>query len=240
VSDFYIPEPTGIFEAELLEDMVVTVSTVKKPFIRCKIPAVFGENLVETPLVYLPIWHRVLPLREGDKVMVKFSQNSPQFPYLWRPTKDYEIPAGMFEKFPMPDDGELVSFPEATETISSVFINTDFYILSTDEYVLLHTKDTVQILSPNEVTFFTPLFQILSEAVKVEVKNAFDVKTKTMVIEALSSLEFKVGSSSIKLEPAKMTFSTPLAESTGVCSPKQGGFLCSFPIDCFSGTIQTG
>lgn len=238
--DLIFIEPTGVQEAILLEDMVETVATCNKSYIRCSVPSVYGKKEEEIPLVFVPFWFLVLPLRKDDKVLIKFSQDSPRYPYLWRPVKDYVLPPEVYETFDMPENGEIVEFPETESTVSAFILNKDFYVLGTDKYVFIRTEDQVQILSPNGVTFYTTLFQILTEAIKIEVKNAFDVKIKTMVFEASESLELKVGSSSLKLEPSKMTLNASLAESTGSVSPKPGGFLCSFPLDTYSGQVQTG
>ncbi len=239
-SDIIFIEATGILEGTLLEDMVETVASCKKPYIRCSVPGIYSSKKEDIPLIYVPLWFLVLPLRKDDKVLIKFAQGSPRYPYLWRPVRDYELPPEVYETFELPENGEIVTFPETEPTVSAFIVNKDFYVISTDKYVFIRTENEMQILSPEGATFYTTLFQILTDAIRIEVKNAFEVKIKTMVFEASQSIEFKVGSSSFKLEPAKMTMTASVAESTGSVSPKPGGFLCSFPVDTYSGQVQTG
>lgn len=132
-------ETSGVFAGTLLEDMSETVSKTGYAAIDVLVEKFWGKDDPH-PLTKV-LTTTTLPLRKGDVVLVKFTQDSVLYPYL------YYIPNSIYSPaaFEFPKDGALVAFPKFTDDENKA---TSFQILgettclwSTDVYTILKATD---------------------------------------------------------------------------------------------------
>lgn len=133
-------EATGTYVGELLEDMIDTVSRTHKMYCDVDIPQFFSKDKAH-PLTYVPLWGMSLPLKKGDKVIVKFCQNDLTLPMLYK--NPDEIDKGFYEKFDFGNfvQGGNVTKPTAENTLGSQKIGTDSYLIKTANYTVIHQNN---------------------------------------------------------------------------------------------------
>lgn len=137
-SDGYIQEQCAeVCVGELLEDMVDTVQRTKKMYCNVWIKDWFTKDSSH-PLTYVPLWAMSLPLKEGDKVMVAFTNGDANLPYLWK--NPDEIDEEFYKKFEFPQgvQGGNATQPAAKDTVSAQKFGDGSYMVKTDEYTVFH------------------------------------------------------------------------------------------------------
>ena len=145
-------EATGVFQGTLLEDMIETVKKNKKLYCDVDIPQ-FYEKSLRHPLTYVPLWATTLPLKKGDKVWVKFHQNNPTLPVLWK--LDAEIDKGVYEKFEFPSgvQGGNVSAPQAVNTFYAEKLGDDSFIIKTANYTVIRQNTAYILLDKDDKVY---------------------------------------------------------------------------------------
>ena len=145
-------EATGTYIGELLEDMIDTVSRTHKMYCDVHIPEFFSKDKAH-PLTYVPLWAMSLPLKKGDKVIVKFHQNDLTLPILYK--NQSELDKGFYEKFEFGNfvTGGNVTKPTAENTLGSQKIGTDSYLIKTENYTVIHQNNGFILIDKNGKTY---------------------------------------------------------------------------------------
>lgn len=158
-------EATGVYVGTLQEDMIDTVKRTKKMYCDVLIPEFFTK-FTSYPLTYVPLWAAILPLKKGDRVLVKFNQDNLKYPILYK--NDSEVDSEMYSKFNVPS-GTVTS----SDTVSVIEIGKDSYILKTDNYTVIRNKnDSCVILTDDGKTYVCGNgVEILGGSGKVSIAN---------------------------------------------------------------------
>lgn len=145
-------EATGTYVGELLEDMIDTVTRTKKMYCDVDIPQFFSKDKAH-PLTYVPLWAMSLPLKKGDKVIVKFHQDDLTLPILYK--NPDEIDKGFYEKFDFGNfvSGGNVSKPTAKDTLGSQRIGVDSYLIKTENYTVIHQNNGFILIDKDGNTY---------------------------------------------------------------------------------------
>lgn len=138
-------EATGVYKGTLLEDMVDTVSRTGRLYCDVMIHSYFREGFPH-PLTLVPLWAFMLPLRKGDKVLVRFKDHDYSRPYLWR--EQDELPGEMHEDFSFPQgpSGGNTAQPDSGHTVGAVRLGDGAYVIKTDSYVLVRQGDAFSLM----------------------------------------------------------------------------------------------
>ena len=158
-------EATGVYVGTLQEDMIDTVKKTKKMYCDVLIPEFFTKA-TNYPLTYVPLWATILPLKKGDKVLVKFNQDNLKYPVLYK--NDSEVNSEMYSRFNVP-----VNTVTTSDTVSVIEIGKDSYILKTNSYTVIRNKnDSCIILSDDGKTYVCGKgVEVLGGTGKVNVAN---------------------------------------------------------------------
>jgi hypothetical protein len=159
-------EATGVYQGTLQEDMIDTVIRVKKPCIDVLIPELYSNN-TPYPLTFVPVWFMTLPLRKGDQVWVAFSQDNLRYPYLYKPVTDLDT--SFTEPTQLPESGRLVQFPPSASTKAAYKLSEGYYIIATDEYVVLHCNNQAYLINSNGMIMNSDSLQVKSQELKIEI-----------------------------------------------------------------------
>lgn len=152
MSDYIQIEANTVYLGTLLEDMIDTVTRTKAMYCDVSIPDLFVEGYSH-PLTYVPFYAMTLPLRKGDKVLIRFKDEDYSLPYIWK--NPSEIDSAFYEKFEFPtgvDEGNI-EIPESVETVSSIKIGENSFIIKTDNYTLIRQNDGYMLLDNNNNIF---------------------------------------------------------------------------------------
>jgi hypothetical protein len=139
-------EATGIWKGVLLEDMILTVQKVMKPYIDVLIPELF-EDYVPHPLTYVPVWFQTLPLKMGDEVWVQYNQGSTRYPVLYKPAMLMD--ETMIS--PQVDIPQDEGFPAPMPTTNIFSLGNLYYLVVTEGYATLLKGQQAIILSDSGV-----------------------------------------------------------------------------------------
>jgi hypothetical protein len=216
-------EATGVYVGVLQEDMVETVKSVKMPYCDILISDLYTAN-TDYPLTYVPMWNMILPLKKGDKVYVKFSQDNAMYPVLYKPYSAFE--SGVYSDYTLPSNGDLVIFPASVETASVVKITDDYYLISTDSYTVLHSSGCVYLISSSGQILYATKLQFLAGTVNVEATTAAEILAKkyTLTVNGDMSLQSTgdatLGSSSgaTSITGASVAIPSAVLSTGGFCS----------------------
>lgn len=158
-------EATGVYVGTLQEDMIDTVKKTKKMYCDVLIPEFFTKA-TNYPLTYVPLWATILPLKKGDKVLVKFNQDNLKYPVLYK--NDSEVDSEMYNKFTVPS-GTVTS----SDTVSVIEVGKDSYILKTNSYTVIRNKNSsCIILSDDGKTYVCGKgVEVLGGSGKVNIAN---------------------------------------------------------------------
>jgi len=146
--DFPGVEATGVFKGVLVEDMIDTVRSVKKPFINVYIGDLFFRD-ADYPLTYVPMFNMVLPLKKDQEVWVYFSQENHRYPVLWKLADD--VSKEYTDKHSLPANGVLVSFPNAEDTTEVMKFSDNFWFIGTKSYGVFHWGDQCVLLNNDSI-----------------------------------------------------------------------------------------
>lgn len=158
-------EATGVYLGTLQEDMIDTVKKTKKMYCDVLIPEFFTKA-TNYPLTYVPLWAAILPLKKGDKVLVKFNQDNLKYPILYK--NDSEVNSEMYSRFTVP-----VNTVTTSDTVSVIEVGKDSYILKTNSYTVIRNKnDSCIILSNDGRTYVCGKgVEVLGGSGKVNIAN---------------------------------------------------------------------
>lgn len=188
-----IDEVSGVFEAELLEDMADTVRRTRRPYIDCKIPAVLDED--QHPLTYVPAIYMTYPLKKGDKVLVRFNQDNFRYPVLWKITTEFENQM-VEEKVQFPSAGQVIFFPSSEKVVAVKRINKDYYVYVTDKYTLVRTGDQFTLISPDGETTNVTNFKVLADSIILETKKEYKlVAAQAITLKSSGAELLEIGNS---------------------------------------------
>ena len=158
-------EATGVYLGTLQEDMIDTVKKTKKMYCDVLVPEFFTKA-TNYPLTYVPLWAAILPLKKGDKVLVKFNQDNLKYPILYK--NDSEVNSEMYSRFTVP-----VNTVTTSDTVSVIEVGKDSYILKTNSYTVIRNKnDSCIILSNDGKTYVCGKgVEVLGGSGKVNIAN---------------------------------------------------------------------
>lgn len=140
MSDYVQIEANTVYLGTLLEDMIDTVSRTKAMYCDVSIPDLFVEGYSH-PLTYVPFYAMTLPLKKGDKVLIRFKDEDYSLPYIWK--NPSEIDSAFYEKFSFPTgvSGGNITIPDSVDTVSSIKIGENSFIIKTDNYTLIRQNN---------------------------------------------------------------------------------------------------
>lgn len=140
-------EATGVYEGVLYEDMIETVKKNHKLYCDVIITRFFKEGF-KRPLTFVPMWAMSLPLKKGDKVLVKFADNDWNRPYLWR--EKPEIDHWFWDKWNFPEKFEkYTKQPDPDENFSVQRIGDESFILYCKKYTLFRRNNAFFLIDKN-------------------------------------------------------------------------------------------
>jgi hypothetical protein len=144
-------EATGVYEGVLYEDMIETVKKNHKLYCDVIINRFFKEGY-KRPLTFVPLWAMSLPLKKGDKVLVKFADNDWSRPYLWR--EKPEIDEWFWKKWEFPEKFEkYTSQPSPDENFSVQRIGEESFILYCKQYTLFRRNGAFFLFDKNNQAY---------------------------------------------------------------------------------------
>ena len=148
---FIQQEATGVYAGTLVEDMIDTVTREQKLYCDVFIPAYWNTEATPHPLTYVPLWAMSLPLKKGDKVLVYFRNGDLSLPVLWKEKYDTKVEEGFYKKYETTTNAGSKSdkLPTAENTVASVRLGTDSYLIKTDSYTVLHQNDGYVLIDKN-------------------------------------------------------------------------------------------
>lgn len=149
---FIVEEATGVYVGTLVEDMIETVKREKKLYCNVHIPQFFAEDY-GYPLTFVPLWAMSLPLKKGDKVMVKFNQDNLMYPVLYK--NPNEIDSQFFEKFDFGNfvSGGNVTKPQSADTVGATSFGENSYAIKTDDYTVFHQNNGFILIDKNDKVY---------------------------------------------------------------------------------------
>ena len=166
-------EATGVFQGILLENMIDTVTKTHKLYCDVDIPQ-FYEKTLRHPLTYVPLWAMTLPLKQGDKVYVKFHQNNPALPILWKTASD--VDKGMYEKFNFPSGvtGGNIKTLTPVNTFYSQKFGDNSFIIKTANYTVLRQNNAYILLDKDDKVYIqgSEINQIATGDYKVDASGS--------------------------------------------------------------------
>lgn len=170
-TDGYIQEQCAeVCVGELLEDMVKTVERTKKMYCNVWIKDYFTKDSSH-PLTYVPFWAMSLPLKEGNKVMVAFTNGDINLPYLWK--NPDEIDENFYKKFEFEKDGDL---PAVSDTVSVQKIGEESYVIKTDDYTIVRQNGSFILMDKHDNVFVKgKKVQVISDKFSVVKKQTPNV-----------------------------------------------------------------
>jgi hypothetical protein len=183
--------------------MVVTVQRVKRPFVD-----VFVEQLFEKdskyPLTYVPVFGMVLPLKKGQKVWVKFEQDNPRYPVLWKLAGGFDEESDFVkEQFELPASGDVIKFPGVDDTAEVYKYSDDFWLIVTKSYVVFHREDQVEIFDADGVLVGCQDFRVLTTgSVTLETPAGTLGQAFKSLVDILSNLTTTGGPAAQSISPA--------------------------------------
>ena len=132
-------EATGVYDGTLNEDMIDTIEKYHKLYCDVDIPHLFNKDH-RHPLVFVPLWAMSLPLKKGDKVLVRFADDDYSRPYLWRQKE--EIDEWFWKEWEFPEGIEhYTEQPESEKNLSVVRFGEESFIIKTESYTVLRQND---------------------------------------------------------------------------------------------------
>ena len=138
-------EATGVYEGVLYEDMIDTVQKYHKLYCDVTITGFFNPDY-KHPLTFVPLWAMSLPLKKGDKVLVKFADNDWSRPYLWR--QKPEIDHWHWDQWNFPEKFEhFTTQPSSEKNFSVQKIGEEAFIVKTDSYTLIRQNNAFILLN---------------------------------------------------------------------------------------------
>ena len=144
-------EATGVYEGVLYEDMIETVKKNHKLYCDVIITRFFKEGF-KRPLTFVPLWAMSLPLKKGDKVLVKFADNDWSRPYLWR--EKPEIDEWFWKKWEFPEKFEkYTSQPSPDDNFSVQRIGEESFILYCKQYTLFRRNGAFFLFDKNNQAY---------------------------------------------------------------------------------------
>ena len=154
--DLKYPELTGVSEAILLEDFMVTARALGGPYCRAKIPSL-GWNTGRFPAIYVPFQALTFALKKGDTVLVKFQQDDIRYPYVWfQPTTGSSVP------YPTPTDDcpqpgtKDVAFPSQDKhDYSFQVLGNGLIVASNEAYACVRFGTTAQYFWADGQTMYS-------------------------------------------------------------------------------------
>lgn len=184
---------TGIYEATLEEDFIVTAAKYNRPFCKARINP-FNNGAKEYELTYVPEGFFIYPLRSGDKIQITFQENKFDKPVLFG--VNFKFPQDFLDNMSMPSDGSIVTFPAAESKFAAYYLAPDFYIFATETQRVIHYKNTIEILTETKRIMYATENDFKSTIEKHEVSG------HTIVIDS-SGIDMKDSAGNeVKLSPS--------------------------------------
>jgi len=216
-------EASGVFLGVLQEDMVDTVRRVKKPFIDVYIKAMFFED-ANYPLTYVPMFNMVLPLKKGQKVWVQFNQQNHRYPVLWKLAAELDEHYTE-ERFGLPSDGQLVSFPTTEDTLDVHKFSDDMWFIGTKSYGVIHWGEQCILLNGDSVIANAGTLAALADTIKLDVKDKLIAEVMNDVtLKIRSAAKFEIKNALGSLGPVMSEALEALSMGMTVGSPTTQAF----------------
>ena len=147
---FIQDEFSNLFLGELVEDMIETVKREKKLYCNVLIPDLFTKDS-NYPLTYVPLWAMSLPLKKGDKVLVKFNQEKLLFPVLYK--NPNEIDSKFFDQFNVGKSvGDITPYT-SQDTIGCTQLGENSYIIKTNNYTVIHQNNGFILIDKDDKVY---------------------------------------------------------------------------------------
>jgi len=249
-------EATGVYDGELIEDMIDTVEKYHKLYCNVDIPGFFNKNY-KHPLTFVPLYAMSLPLKKGDKVLVKFADNDYSRPYLWR--KKEEVDEWFWKEWEFPEGTEhYTEQPESEKNCSVTRFGEESFIIKTDSYTIFRQNDAFIYMNTDSEMY------VQANKLQAEVNGDLlaDVKGDAklyvegdvqMHVEGDVSKHVE-GSTSANLDgpvevnnSSKVTINSPdvlvkggLLTKDGVVPPTGTGGFCALPLCFVTGLVHVG
>lgn len=199
-------EASGVFIGILQEDMIETVKTTKKLYCNVWIPEFYTKDS-DYPLTYVPLWAFSLPLRKGDKVLVRFNQDNLMYPILYK--NQSELEDTFFKQFDVAKsvDGGNIQAYTTEDSVGVQKIGVDSYIIKTEDYTIIRQNNGFILIDKDDKMY------VYGSEINV-------ISSGTVNIDSAQNIQVYTGAScNIK------TKSNCKIESTGSCEiTANGGF----------------
>lgn len=157
---------TGVYKGKLTEDMIETVKRTHQLYCSVLVEDFYTDDSLDTmPLTRVPLWATVLPLKKDDEVYVYFDQSNSLYPVLY---KCKELTADNYEDFQLPSSTSLVTIPSSESTAEVTQLSSDYWIITTDKYTVLHKGNNFYLLGEDGQIIYTTTLQIKADKIIIE------------------------------------------------------------------------
>lgn len=191
-NDNFIAEPvSGVYKAVLQENMIDTVTTTHKQYVKAYVEELWDKNKAY-PYTYIPMWGMVLPLKKNDTILIKFEHGNSLYPVMYRNTD--ELDTQSYEKQSLPSSGSEITVPDASDTLTSYKFGDDSYIITTDSYMLVRYTNKQCVLFTSDSSF------VIGDNIKLLSKGSSGkIQMEAPSVEITTTGKQKIGTSSSTL-----------------------------------------
>jgi len=140
-------------KAKLVEDFIITARGTKGPYCRIQLDGSIAESKEKCPLARMPDPFFIYPLKKDDVVFVQSDGDNPQALVVYG--VDFEIPEDVLKAVAMPT-ATAFDFPTEADTTAFHYISKDLSVITTDNYVIMKTGDSIMLFSPDKVIQYMP------------------------------------------------------------------------------------
>jgi hypothetical protein len=229
--------------------MIDTVREVKRSFIDVFIEDLFFED-GDYPLTFVPMVNMVLPLKEGQEVWVYFNQQNHRYPVLWKLADKFDGEAGSIDaeyEFALSPDESVFEMPAVGETREVYKISDSMWVISTEEYSVMHYGDSCVLMNAGGVFTNASAVNVVADKFNLDVITKLSAKVKELELtlgQAVSKVKvgnqmaIEAASAVLKFSKDKISFAggTVGCDGTvtlGAPASAGGPFLNSACTKCF-------